>query len=92
MKSEDQLKLFIPESTTPILIQNLILKRSAQGKEIKLFLLKQLLQRLSMALAQVQTCNTLEDVLNKIRWIVAFFSDQTNKISKQVYKNLINLL
>ena len=51
MKSEDQLKVFIPESTTPVLIQNLILKRSAQGKEIKLFSLKQLSQRLSVALA-----------------------------------------
>ena len=45
-----------------------------------------------MALAPVQTCNTLENVLNEIRWIVAFFSNQANKISKQVYKNAINLL
>ena len=48
-----------------------------------------MLQRLSIALAQVKENNTSENVLNKICQIV-YSLNQAKEIAKKVYNNIIN--
>ena len=42
------------------------------GKDLKILIPKQMLQRLPIAVAQVQTVNTSENLLNEIRQIICF--------------------
>ena len=48
-----------------------------------------MLQRLPVALAQVKTDNTSENLLNKIRQIV-YSMYQARKITKKEYNNIMN--
>ena len=48
-----------------------------------------MLQRLSMALAQVKAGNTSEKLLNEIRQII-YCLYQVKEISKKVYNNIMN--
>ena len=48
-----------------------------------------MLQRLPIVLAQVRAGNTSENLLNEIRQII-YFSHQANKITKNVYNNIMN--
>ena len=50
---------------------------------------KQMLQRLPIALAQVQGGNTSENLLNEIRQI-KYSLYWAKKISKKVYENIMN--
>ena len=49
---------------------------------------KQMLQRLTIALAQVKAGNNSESLLNEIRQIVHSFY-QSKEITKRVYNNII---
>ena len=49
---------------------------------------KEMLQRLSIALAQVKAGNNLENLLNEIRQIV-YSLYQSKEITKKVYNNII---
>ena len=59
-----------------------------QEKGLKNLTPKQLLQRLPIALAQVEVGNISEDLLNEIRQII--YSLYREKITKKVYNNIIN--
>ena len=48
-----------------------------------------MLQRLPIAFAQVKASNTSENFLNKIREIIKFLY-RAKKITKKVYKNIMN--
>ena len=48
-----------------------------------------MLQRLTIALAQVKTGNTSENLLNKIRQII-YFLYRAKEITKKVYNNIMN--
>ena len=48
-----------------------------------------MLQRLSIALAQVKAANTSENVLNKIRKII-YFLYREKEVTKKVYNNIMN--
>ena len=50
---------------------------------------KQMLQRLPIALAQVKTGNTSENLLNEIRQII-YSLYRTKEITKKVYNNIMN--
>ena len=50
-----------------------------------------MLQRLSIALAQVKACNNSENLLNEIRQIVYSFY-QSKEITKKVSNNLMKSL
>ena len=50
-----------------------------------------MLQRLPIALAQVKAGNTSQNLLNEIRQIVPSLY-QEKKITKKVYKNIMNLI
>ena len=56
---------------------------------LKELTLKQMLQRLSIALAQVKAGNNSESLLNEIRQIV-YSLYQSNQITKKVYNNILN--
>ena len=58
-------------------------------KRIKILTLKQMLQRLPVALAQVKAGNTYENLLNEIRQFI-YSLDQANEITKKVYNNVMN--
>ena len=49
---------------------------------------KEMLQRLSIALAQVKAGNNLENLLNEIRQIV-YSLYQSKEMTKKVYNNII---
>ena len=57
-------------------------------KDLKILTLKQMLQRLSIALAQVKAGNNPESLLNEIRQIV-YSLYQSKQITKKVYNNII---
>ena len=55
---------------------------------LKIFTLKQMLQSLAIALAQVKAGNNSESLLNEIRQIVYSFY-QSKTITKKVYNDII---
>ena len=58
---------------------------------LKIFTLKQMLQRLPIALAQVKAGNNSENLLNEIRHII-YSPYQSKEITKKVYNNLMKSL
>ena len=65
--------------------------KSTTGTGLKILTPKQVLQRLSIALAQVKAGNNSENLLNEIRQIV-YSLYQSKEITKKVYNNLIKSL
>ena len=63
-------------------------KDETRGTGLKILTLKQLLQRLPIALAQVKTDNNSESLLNKIRQTI-YSLYQSKEITKKVYNNTI---
>ena len=66
-------------------------QNETKGKGLKILTLKQMLQRLPIALAQVKAGNNSENLLNEIRQIV-YSLYQSKEITKKVYNNLIRSL
>ena len=63
-------------------------QNETEGKGLKILTPKQMLQRLSIALAQIKSGNNSESLLNEIRQIVYSFY-QSKQIIKKVYSNII---
>ena len=61
---------------------------STIGTGRKILTSKQMLQRLPTALAQVNSGNNWENLVNEIRQIV-YFLYQSKEITKKVYNNII---
>ena len=63
--------------------------KTEYGKGLKILTPKQMLQRLSIALAQVKVGNTSENLLNKVRQLIysLYWAKET---SKKVYNNIMN--
>ena len=59
-----------------------------EGTGIKILTPKQMLQRLPISLAQVNTGNNSESLLNEMRQIV-YSLYQSKEITKKVYNNII---
>ena len=63
-------------------------KNKTDGKELKILTPKQMLQRLPIAIAQLEAGNNSESLLNEIRQI--FYSlYQSKQITKKIYNNII---
>ena len=62
--------------------------KATKGTGLKLLTLKQMLQRLLIALARVKAGNNSENLLNEIRQIV-YSLYQSKKITKKLYNNII---
>ena len=63
--------------------------KSKYGSGLQILTPKQMLQRLPIALAQVKTGNTSENLLNEIRQIICSLY-RAKKITKKVYNNIMN--
>ena len=63
-------------------------RQAKKGTGLKILTPKQMLQRLSIALAQIKAGNNSESLLNQIRQIVCSFY-QSENITKKVYNNII---
>ena len=59
------------------------------AKHIKILTIKQILQRLPIALAQVKAGNTSENLQNEIRQII-YSLYRAKEIIKKVYNNIMN--
>ena len=69
--------------------KNQAIKETKQrGTGLKILTPKQMLQRLSIALAQVKADNNSENLLNEIRQIV-YSLYQSKEITNKVYNNII---
>ena len=71
--------------------QSGIFPRSEESQEdegLKILTPNQMLERLSIALAQIKAGNNSESLLNEIRQIV-YFLYRSKKITKKVYSNII---
>ena len=64
-------------------------KEEQEGKRLKILTPNKMLKRLPIALAQVKAGNNSESLLNEIRQIV-YSLYRSKKITKKVYKNIIN--
>ena len=62
--------------------------KATKGTRLKLLTLKQMLQRLPIALAQVKAGNNSDNLLNENRQIV-YSLYQSKKITKKLYNNII---
>ena len=80
IKFYDDHSLMMPEAKT----------KATKGTGLKILTPKQLLQRLPIALAQVNAGKNSEKLLNEIRQIV-YSLYQSKKITKKVYNNIIKL-
>ena len=60
-----------------------------EGTGLKILTPNQMLKRLPIALAQIETGNNSESLLNEIRQIV-YSLYRSNEITKKVYNNIIN--
>ena len=60
-------------------------------KGLKILGPKQMLQRLPVALAQVNASNTFENLLNEIRQII-YSLYRAKENTKKVYNNIMNLI
>ena len=67
-----------PELTLNAFKSGILPFKSTQRKGVKVSKPKQMFQRLSVALAQVQTGNSSEKILNEIKQIVYFASRKRN--------------
>ena len=63
-------------------------QNETKGKGLKILTPKQMLQRLPIALAQVNVGNNSESLLNEIRQIV-YYLYQSKQITKKLYNNII---
>ena len=63
-------------------------QNETEGKGLKIFTPKQILQRLPVALAQVKAGNNSESLLNEIKQIV-YSLYQSNQITEKVYNIII---
>ena len=70
--------------------KNIYESKQIAGLKIRLIILtpKQMLQRLAIALAEIQAGNNSESLLNEIRKIV-YSLHQSKEITKKVYNNII---
>ena len=64
-------------------------ERKQDGTGLKILTPKQMLERLTIALAQVKAGNNSESLLNEVRKIVYYFY-QSKEITRKVYNNIIN--
>ena len=62
---------------------------SKYGTGLKILTYKQIVQRVPIALAQVKTGNTSENLLNEICQII-YSLYQEKEITKKVYNNIMN--
>ena len=66
-------------------------QNETKGKGLKILTLKQMLQRLPIALAQVKAGNNSDNLLNEIRRII-YSLYQSKEITKKVYNSLMKSL
>ena len=69
-------------------LNNKAAEEPTAGTGLKILTPKQMLQRLSIALAQVKAGNKSENLLNEIRQMV-YSLYQSKEITKKVYNNII---
>ena len=84
----EAIKFFDKYSSMVSEAKNKAKNQTTKGKGLKILTPKQLLQRLSIALAQVKAGNNSENLLNEIRQIVSSLY-QSKEITKKVYNNII---
>ena len=65
--------------------------KTTKGTGLKIFRPKQMLQRLPIALAQVEAGNNSQNLLNEIRQSI-YSLYQSKEITKKVYNNLMKSL
>ena len=63
-------------------------QNKTERKGLQILTPKQMLQRLTIALAQVKAGNNSERLLNKI-WQIVYSLYQSKQITKKVYNNII---
>ena len=88
-KSREEIFKFFKDYAKMMLDSNYKAKQNkTKGTELKILSPKQMLQRLLIALAQVQGGNNSENLLNKIRRIV-YSLYRSKEITKKVYNKII---
>ena len=89
-KSREEVFNFFKDYTKMMLESNYKARHDeTKGTGLKILTLKQMLQKLPIALAQVKAGNNSESLLNEIRQIV-YSLYQSKEITKKVYNNIIN--
>ena len=91
-KSREQVFNLFRDYTKMMLDSNYKAKQyETKGTGLKILTLKQMLQRLPIALVQVKAGNNSETLLNEIRQIV-YSLYQSKEITKKVYNNIIKFI
>ena len=66
-------------------------RKNQQGKELKILKPNQILSRLLISLAQLKAGNNSEKLKNEIRQLL-YSLYRSKKLTKQIYKSLINII
>ena len=87
----DNIKAFYEdlELTLNALKSEILPIKEKQGKGLKILSLKQMIQRLPIALAQLNAGKTSENLLNEISQII-YLLYATKEITKNIYNNIVN--
>ena len=64
-------------------------RKATEGEGLKILTLKQMLQRLLVALAQEKAVSTSENLLNEIIKVICFLY-RGKEITKKAYKSIMN--
>ena len=83
LENENQNKIVV------LLKKILDFQRQPKGEVIKISTLKQMLQRIPTAFAQVKAGNTSENLLNEVRQII-FSLPWEKEVTKKVYNNIMS--
>ena len=89
--SEDEKEIEQPDKILKIVENILEFNRQQQGQGLKILTPNQMLSRLPITLAQLKAGNNSEKLKNEIRQLL-YSLYRSKKLSKQLYKSLIDII
>ena len=89
--SENEIKIEKPYEIVNIVEKILEFNRQEQGQGLKILTPSQMLNRLPIALAQLKAANNSEKLKNEIRQLLHSLY-RSKKLTKQIYKSLIDII
>ena len=89
--SENEIRFNQPNEIVNIIEKILEFNRQQRGQRLKILTPDQMLSRLPISLAQLNAGNNSEKLENEIRQLL-YFLYRSKKLTKQIYKSLINII
>ena len=89
--SEQEKETVDPDEIVNLVEMILEFNRQQQGQGLKILTPNQMLSRLPISLAQLKAGNNSEKLKNEIRQLL-YFLHRSKKLTKQLYKSLVDII